>query len=59
MLTHSVENRFIAIILAVLVLVVAPLFVLFFELSEERSLKDAAERSQIMHAGQRKPLFSS
>lgn len=48
MLTHSVENRFVAIILAVLVLVVAPLFVLFFELSEERSLKDAAERSQIM-----------
>ena len=48
MLTHSVENRFISIIVAVLVLLIAPLFVLFFELSEHRSAKDAAERSQIM-----------
>jgi diguanylate cyclase (GGDEF)-like protein/PAS domain S-box-containing protein len=48
MLTHSVENRFISIIVAVLVLVVAPLFVLFFQLSEERSARDAADRSQVM-----------
>jgi diguanylate cyclase (GGDEF)-like protein/PAS domain S-box-containing protein len=48
MLTHSVENRFISIILAVLILVIAPLFVLFFHLSEEKSAKDAADRNQIM-----------
>jgi diguanylate cyclase (GGDEF)-like protein/PAS domain S-box-containing protein len=48
MLTHSVENRFIAIILATLVLAVAPLFILFFELSAERAATDTAERAQLM-----------
>lgn len=56
MLTHSVENRFISIIFAVLVLVVAPLFVLFFHLSEGRSAKDAADRSQIMIEANAKAL---
>jgi diguanylate cyclase (GGDEF)-like protein/PAS domain S-box-containing protein len=48
MFAHSVENRFISIIFAVLILVIAPLFVLFFQLSEERSAKDALDRGQIL-----------
>jgi diguanylate cyclase (GGDEF)-like protein/PAS domain S-box-containing protein len=48
MFAHSVEKRFISIIFAVLILVVAPLFVLFFQLSEQRSAKDAHDRGQML-----------
>src|SRR4051812_31332412 len=56
MLTHSVENRFISIIFAVLVLIIAPLFVLFFQLSEARTARDAADRNQIMIEANAKAL---
>jgi diguanylate cyclase (GGDEF)-like protein/PAS domain S-box-containing protein len=48
MLAHSVERRFIAIIVAVLVLLVAPLFLLFFHLTNERYRDDAIGRGRIM-----------
>ena len=47
MLAHSVERRFVAIILAVLVLLVAPLFLLFFHLTGERYRQDTLERARI------------
>ncbi|MBL0371976.1 EAL domain-containing protein [Rhizobium sp. KVB221] len=47
-MTHSVEGRFIAIILATLVLVVAPLFVLFLVLAQQQSADEALERGRIM-----------
>lgn len=48
MFAHSVEKRFVSIIFAVLILVVAPLFVLFFQLSEQRAAKDSLDRGQIL-----------
>jgi len=56
MLAHSVEKRFIAIILAVLVLLVVPLFVLFFQLSAARYEKDALDRGQIVLEANAKAL---
>src|SRR5690349_19448967 len=56
MLAHSVERRFIAIILAVLVLLVAPLFLLFFHLTNERYREDSLERGQIMLQANAKAL---
>ncbi|MGV3550096.1 putative bifunctional diguanylate cyclase/phosphodiesterase [Rhizobium sp.] len=56
MLANSVEKRFISIILAVLILLVAPLFILFFHLSNERYRQDAIERGQIMLEANAKAL---
>jgi diguanylate cyclase (GGDEF)-like protein/PAS domain S-box-containing protein len=56
MLAHSVEKRFIAIIFAVLVLLVAPLFVLFFQLSATRYEKDALDRGEIVLEANAKAL---
>ena len=56
MLANSVERRFIAIILAVLVLLVAPLFLLFFHLTSERYREDTLERGQIMLEANAKAL---
>jgi diguanylate cyclase (GGDEF)-like protein/PAS domain S-box-containing protein len=56
MLAHSVERRFIAIILAVLVLLVAPLFLLFFHLANERYRQDAMDRGLIMLEANAKAL---
>ncbi|MDB5550840.1 MAG: diguanylate cyclase domain protein [Rhizobium sp.] len=56
MLAHSVEKRFIAIIFAVLVLLVAPLFVLFFQLSAARYEKDVLDRGEIMLEANAKAL---
>jgi diguanylate cyclase (GGDEF)-like protein/PAS domain S-box-containing protein len=56
MLAHSVEKRFIAIIFAVLVLLVAPLFVLFFQLSASRYEKDALDRGEIVLEANAKAL---
>jgi diguanylate cyclase (GGDEF)-like protein/PAS domain S-box-containing protein len=56
MLAHSVEKRFIAIIFAVLVLLVAPLFVLFFQLSAARYQQDVLDRGQIMLEANAKAL---
>lgn len=56
MLEHSVERRFIAIILAVLILLVAPLFLLFFHLTNERYREDTLERGRIMLEANAKAL---
>lgn len=56
MLAHSVERRFIAIILAVLALLVAPLFLLFFHLTNERYREDTLERGRIMLEANAKAL---
>ena len=56
MLAHSVEKRFVAIILAVLVLLVAPLFLLFFHLTDERYRQAALDRGQIMLEANAKAL---
>ena len=56
MLANSVERRFIAIILAVLVLLVAPLFLLFFHLTSERYRQDTVDRGQIMLEANAKAL---
>ena len=56
MLAHSVERRFIAIVFAVLVLLVAPLFLLFFHLSNERYREDTLERGEIMLEANAKAL---
>ncbi|WP_436015090.1 putative bifunctional diguanylate cyclase/phosphodiesterase [Rhizobium sp. LjRoot254] len=55
-MAHSVEKRFIAIIFAVLVLLVAPLFVLFFQLSASRYEKDALDRGAIILEANAKAL---
>ncbi|WP_374990039.1 putative bifunctional diguanylate cyclase/phosphodiesterase [Rhizobium sp. TH2] len=55
-MAHSVEKRFIAIIFAVLVLLVAPLFVLFFQLSASRYEKDALDRGEIVLEANAKAL---
>lgn len=53
---NSVERRFIAIIFAVLVLLVAPLFLLFFYLTNERYQQDTLERGQFMLEANAKAL---
>ncbi|MBX9458567.1 MAG: EAL domain-containing protein [Rhizobium sp.] len=55
-MAHSVERRFIAIILAVLVLLVAPLFLLFFHLGNQRYQQDTLERGRIMLEANAKAL---
>jgi diguanylate cyclase (GGDEF)-like protein/PAS domain S-box-containing protein len=56
MLANSVERRFIAIIVAVLVLLVAPLFLLFFHLANERYRQDTMDRGEIMLEANAKAL---
>jgi diguanylate cyclase (GGDEF)-like protein/PAS domain S-box-containing protein len=56
MLAHSVERRFVAIILAVLILFVAPLFLLFFYLGHERIREDTLDRGRIMLEANAKAL---
>lgn len=47
MYTHSVERRFIAIVCAALLILIAPLFALFFYLSSERALHEQMERINV------------
>ena len=47
MYTHSVERRFILIVCAALLLIILPLFVLFFYLSIERSLAENREHIKL------------
>ncbi|MDI7860880.1 EAL domain-containing protein [Rhizobiaceae bacterium n13] len=47
-MTHSVENRFIAIICGALLLFVAPLFVVFFLLSSERSAIELRNHADVV-----------
>jgi diguanylate cyclase (GGDEF)-like protein/PAS domain S-box-containing protein len=56
MLANSVERRFVGIILAVLVFFVAPLFLLFFHLTNERYREDSLERGQIVLEANAKAL---
>lgn len=56
MLANSVERRFIAIIVAVLTFLVAPLFLLFFHLSDARYRQDALDRGGIMLEANAKAL---
>ncbi|WP_034856849.1 putative bifunctional diguanylate cyclase/phosphodiesterase [Sinorhizobium sojae] len=46
--THSVESRFILIVAGVLLLLIAPLFVLFFHLSNERAYRDVVDHGQVL-----------
>jgi diguanylate cyclase (GGDEF)-like protein/PAS domain S-box-containing protein len=56
MLANSVERRFVGIIFAVLVFFVAPLFLLFFYLTNERYREDSLERGQIVLGANAKAL---
>jgi diguanylate cyclase (GGDEF)-like protein/PAS domain S-box-containing protein len=56
MLTNSVQNRFIAIILAALVVLVMPLFLLFFYVSGERASRETVEHAQIVLAANAQAL---
>lgn len=56
MLANSVERRFVAIIFAVLVFFVAPLFLLFFYLTNERYRQDSLDRGQIVLEANAKAL---
>ncbi|MCO6185464.1 EAL domain-containing protein [Rhizobium sp. L1K21] len=47
MQTHSVENRFIIIVLAALFVFVAPLFALFYFLTAERALSERVNRAEV------------
>lgn len=47
MYTHSVEKRFIFIVCAALLVLIAPLFTLFFYLSAERVLHERADRIKL------------
>ena len=46
--THSVESRFILIVSSALLLLIAPLFVLFFYLSNERASRDVIDHGQVL-----------
>ncbi|WP_018238440.1 EAL domain-containing protein [Ensifer sp. BR816] len=46
--THSVESRFILIVSSALLLLIAPLFVLFFYLSNERAYRDVIDHGQVL-----------
>ncbi|OAP36526.1 diguanylate cyclase [Sinorhizobium glycinis] len=46
--THSVESRFILIVSSALLLLIAPLFVLFFYLSNERAYQDVVDHGQVL-----------
>ncbi len=46
--THSVESRFILIVASALLLLIAPLFVLFFYLSNERAYRDVVDHGQAL-----------
>ncbi len=48
MMTHSVENRFFAIICGVLLLFVAPLFAVFFLLSAERAATELRSHAEVV-----------
>lgn len=47
MQTHSVENRFIIIVLAALLVFVAPLFALFYFMSAERAFNERLNRAEV------------
>ena len=47
-MTHSVENRFFAIICGALLLFVAPLFVIFFLLSSERAATELRNHAEVV-----------
>ena len=49
-MTHSVENRFIAIISAALLILVAPLFTLFLALSSRQAAESLHEHVAILTA---------
>jgi len=46
--THSVESRFILIVASALMLLIAPLFVLFFYLSNERAYREVVDHGQAL-----------
>jgi diguanylate cyclase (GGDEF)-like protein/PAS domain S-box-containing protein len=46
--THSVESRFILIVASALTLLIAPLFALFFYLSNERAYRDVVDHGQAL-----------
>ncbi|HXV31585.1 MAG TPA: EAL domain-containing protein [Sinorhizobium sp.] len=46
--THSVESRFILIVASTLLLLIAPLFALFFHLSNERAYRDVIDHGQVL-----------
>ncbi|TCN34052.1 PAS domain S-box-containing protein/diguanylate cyclase (GGDEF)-like protein [Sinorhizobium americanum] len=46
--THSVESRFILIVSSALLLLIAPLFALFFYLSNERAYRDVIDHGQVL-----------
>ncbi len=46
--THSVESRFLLIVASALLLLIAPLFVLFFYLSNERAYRDVVDHGQAL-----------